>query len=159
MSGNGSGIPGERRPQEWLDWECPMFDTLGAVSILTWTLPSTLVEPAVLLFGISVVFGWNLDQDTDYRDRDFYGCPQALHTDMSILEACILTLLKHRRHAVCFFHSTCSRDHCHEVVLVLNHRNNIDITITVEDRILLILLVVTLSYCRLAIVHNETLFH
>ena len=59
-----------------------MFGTLGAVSILTWTLPSTEVEPAVLLFGISVVFGSNLDQDTDYHGRDFYGCPQALYTDM-----------------------------------------------------------------------------
>jgi hypothetical protein len=92
------GISGERRPQEWLDWGCPVFDTLGAVSILTWTLLSTEVEPAILLLGISVVFGWILDQDTDYRDRDFYGCPQALHTDiMSILKVCILTPLQHRR--------------------------------------------------------------
>lgn len=71
-----------------------MFDTLGAVCILTRTLPSTEVEPAVFLFGILVVFGWNLDQDTDYRDRDFYGCPHALHTDMSILKVCILIPLQ-----------------------------------------------------------------
>jgi len=71
-----------------------VFDTLDAVSILTLTLPSTEVEPAVLLFGI---FGWSLDQDTDYRDRDFYGCPQALHTDiMCILKVCS-TLLQHSR--------------------------------------------------------------
>jgi len=83
-----------------------VFDTLGVVSSLTWTLPSTEVEPAVLLFGISVVFGWNLDQDTDYHDRDFYGFPQALHTDiMIILKVYILTLLKHRRQTLYAFFS------------------------------------------------------
>ena len=76
---------------------CPVIDTLGAVSILTWTLPSTEVEPAILLFGVSAVFGWSLDQDTDYRDRDFCGCPQALRADItSILNVCH-TLLQHRR--------------------------------------------------------------
>ena len=82
-------------------------DTFGAVSILTWTLPSTEVEPAVLLFGISVVFGWNRDQDTDYRKRDFYGCPTALRTDiMSILKVCIRTLLQHRQTPYAFFCNT-----------------------------------------------------
>ena len=62
------GIPGEPRSQEWLGWGCPVFDTLGTVSVLTWSLLITKVERAILLFGISVVFGWNLDDDTDYRD-------------------------------------------------------------------------------------------
>ena len=90
------------------------------------------------MFGISVVFGWSLDQDTDYGYRDFYGCPQALHTDiMSILKVCILTLLQHKTDAVCFFFRiTSSTGHCHEVVPVLNHSNNVDITITVEAGIL-----------------------
>jgi hypothetical protein len=91
-------------PEEWLVWGCPVFDTLGAVSIFTGTLPSTEVEPEVLLFGIAVVLVWNLDQDTDYLDRDFYGCPEAHHTDiMGMLWVCILTLLQPRRQTLYAF--------------------------------------------------------
>jgi len=59
--------------------------------------------------------------------------------------------------ALWFFRNTSSTGHCHEVVPVLNRRNNVDITIAVEAKILLSPLAGTLSYCRLAIVHNETL--
>jgi len=41
-----------------------------------------------------------------------------------------------RRCMLFFFRNTSTTGHCHEVVPVLNRRNNVDITIAVEARIL-----------------------